>query len=689
MKMFSETVPKGVIAVALVAGIMMTFSGAADGACQVERLNRGLVAVNSGSGTLVSWRLLGHEPYDIGFNVFKGSTKLNNTPITDRTCYMDNSGGSGTYTVRPVTGGVEEPASENALIVNNGYINISLTPPSGCSANDCSTGDLDGDGQLDIVLKWEGANSQDNSNPGVTGDVWLEGLSLQGKSFFRINLGPNIRAGAHYTQHIVFDLDGNGKAEVCCKTAPGTKDGTGSYIKSGPAASASHTTKYANSDGYVLTGPEYFTIFEGATGKELATVDYNPPRGNVSSWGDPYGNRVDRFNSTVAYLDGTRPSAVFGRGYYTRTCLWAIDWRDGKCTTRWFFDGNNYSGYNGQGNHGLMTGDVDQDGKFEILNGSMCVDDNGKGLWTAGLGHGDAAHLTDIDPNRPGMELWGIHEGDANKAGSALLDAKTGAIIWKTNPGDIGRGVAADLVASFKGLECWGGTSGLRTCTNGSAGGNPSSSNFVMWWDGDLLRELEDGTSISKYGGSALLSAGGCTSNNGTKSTPCLTADFLGDWREELVLRTSDNRNLRVYVTPIASTIRLYTLMHDPQYRCQVAEEQSAYNQPPHPGFYLGDGMTMPQAKPDIVYPDGTGLSLSNASGTMQPQYNASMKMYSEREFALPGSGSMKTAAVYDLSGKYIANLRITGNTLCLADHGISKGMYLVKVSDRILDNQH
>jgi rhamnogalacturonan endolyase len=680
MKKPGAFLSRGVVAMALIGGTVMISAGLADAAYLVERLDRGLVAVTSGSGTLVSWRLLGHEAYDIGFNVYKGTTKLNSTPVIDRTCYQDNSGGSGTYTVKTVTAGVEGPASENALVVTNGYINISLTPPSGCSANDCSTGDLDGDGQLDIVLKWEGANAQDNSNPGVTGDVWLEGLSLQGKSFFRIDLGPNIRAGAHYTQHIVFDLDGDGKAEVCCKTAPGTKDGSGSYIKMGPAASASHSTKYANSNGYILTGPEYFTVFEGATGKELATVDYNPLRGSVSSWGDDYGNRVDRFNSTIAYLDGARPSAVFGRGYYTRTCLWAIDWREGKLTTRWFFDGNNYPGYNAKGNHGIMAGDVDQDGKFEIVNGAMCVDDNGRGLWSvAEVGHGDAGHLTDIDPNRPGLEKWGIHEG-ADNWGSALLDAKTGAVIWKTANADVGRGVAADLVASSKGLECWGGTSGLRTCTNGSAGGNPSSSNFLCWWDGDLLRELEDGNTIDNYGGSRLLSATGCTSNNGTKSTPCLTADLLGDWREELVLRTMDDRNLRVYITPIATSIRLYTLMHDPQYRCQVAEEQSAYNQPPHPGFYLGDGMTLPQAKPDITYPGGVGITTAAGSGLMQKSIATSMKAHCNRTFNLPGVGIVKTVSVYDLSGKLRGTIVTHKAGIRLADRGYSNGIYLVQV---------
>ena len=648
----------------------------------MERLDRGVAAVKSGNGYLVSWRLLGTEDYATGFNVYKGSTKLNDSPIIDRTCYMDNSGGSGDYTVKAVVGGEEQAASPKGLVLANGYINIPLTPPSGCTANDCSTGDLDGDGQLEIVLKWDASNSKDNSQSGVTGNVYLEGLKFDGTSLWKINLGPNIRAGAHYTQHIVFDLDGDGKSEVAVKTAPGTKDGKGNYLKTGPAAGADNSKTYRNGDGYILSGPEWFTVFEGETGAELATVEYNPPRGNVGSWGDTYGNRVDRFNSTVAYLDGEHPSAVFGRGYYTRTCHWAVDWRDGKLTTRWFFDGDKYSGYNGQGNHGLMSADVDQDGKDEIVNGSMCVDHDGKGMWTARLGHGDAAHLTDIDPNRPGLELWGIHE-DA-QVGSALLDAKTGQIIWKTGAGDVGRGVAADLVASSKGLECWGGTSGLRTCTNQSAGSNPSSSNFLCWWDGDLLRELQDGTSISKYGGSNLLSASGCASNNGTKNTPALVADLFGDWREELVLRSSDNRNLRIYSTPISTTIRLYTLMHDHQYRCQVAEEQSAYNQPPHPGFYLGDGMTLPQEKPNITYPGGLVGTLTDRQVFARGKAETGFTVWSGGPVTLAGRGidGMKIITVYDLSGRLLRKLTTAASEIDIGKDGrLPEGMYLVRIT--------
>jgi len=567
---------------------------------QMENLNRGVVRVNQSNGNFISWRMLGTDPSDIAFNVYRGSTRVNASPITNSTNYFDSGGtSSDTYTVRPVIGGVEQaPSGPSLNLSSSGYLSIAIQRPAGgttpdgvsytYNANDASVGDLDGDGEYEIVLKWDPSNSKDNSQSGYTGNVYIDAYKLNGTRLWRINLGRNIRAGAHYTQFIVYDLDGDGKAEVAFKTADGTVDGQGNVIGDANA-------DYRNSSGYILSGPEYLTIFEGSTGRALATTNYLPPRGNVADWGDSYGNRVDRFLAAVAYLDGQRPSLVMCRGYYTRAVLVAWNWRNGQLTHVWTFDtANGYPSYEGQGNHNLSVGDVDGDGKDEIVYGAMAVDHDGKGLWNTGLGHGDAMHLSDLDPDRPGLEVWGIHEG-ANTPGSAFLDAKTGQVIWKTANADVGRGVAADLTASYRGAECWGGTSGLRRCKdNTSAGSAPASSNFVIWWDGDLLRELLDDISITKYGGGTLLSASGCASNNGTKATPALQADIFGDWREEVIWRTSDNNYLRIYTTAAVTNYRIYTLMHDPVYRLGIAWQNVAYNQPPHTSFYLGDGMSTP-----------------------------------------------------------------------------------------------
>jgi rhamnogalacturonan endolyase len=570
---------------------------------QMENLDRGLTAVKVSNGVYVGWRMLGTDSSSVSFNIYRDGTKITSSPITNSTNYLDTAGtNSSSYYIRPVINGAEQQQSESAGVWSQNYLSIPLQIPAGgttpdgvaytYSANDCSVGDLDGDRQYEIVVKWDPSNSKDNSQSGYTGNVYLDAYKLNGTRLWRIDLGRNIRAGAHYTQFMVYDLDGDGKAEVACKTADGTVDGRGTVIGSSSA-------DYRNSSGYILSGPEYLTIFNGQTGAALTTVNYEPARGTVSSWGDSYGNRVDRFLACIAYLDGTRPSLVMCRGYYTRTVLVAWDWRNGSLTKRWTFDSNNgYSSYAGQGNHNLSVADVDADGKDEIIYGACCINDNGTGLWNSGLGHGDAMHVFDINPNRSGLEVWGIHEGTGTP-GSALLDAGTGAVIWKTANADVGRGVAADLTASYAGAECWGGTSGLRTCTDGSAGSSPSSSNHLIWWDGDELRELLDGTSITKYGGGTLLSASGCASNNSTKSNPALTADILGDWREEAIWRTSDSSALRIYTTTTVTSRRIFTLMHDSQYRVSVAWQNVAYNQPPHTGFRLGDGMSQP-AQPNI-----------------------------------------------------------------------------------------
>jgi rhamnogalacturonan endolyase len=571
---------------------------------QMEALDRGVVAIKVSSGVFVSWRVLGTEFSGVAYNLYRGATKVNATPITGATNYLDTAGATGsTYAVSAVVNGTEQTKSDSVGVWNNNYLQIPLQIPAGgttpdgvaytYSANDCSVGDLDGDHQYEVVVKWEPSNSKDNSQSGYTGNVYLDAYKLDGSRLWRIDLGRNIRAGAHYTQFMVYDLDGDGKSEVACKIADGTVDGQGNTF-------GSATADYRNSNGYILSGPEYLGLFSGTSGRLLEYVSYQPPRGAVSNWGDSYGNRVDRFLACVAYLDGVQPSLVMCRGYYTRTVLVAWDYRDGSLSRRWTFDSDNgYSTYAGQGNHNLSVADVDADGKDEIVYGACTIDDNGQGLYNSRLGHGDAIHLGDLNPNRTGLEVWSCFE--SSPYGAALRDAKTGKIIFKwTASKDTGRACSADLLASSPGEEMWAsGGSALFSCTGTNLGSAPSQINHAIWWDGDDLRELLDGTVISKYGGGTLLSAGGCVSINGTKSNPCLQADILGDWREEVIWPTSDSRYLRIYSTTATTSRRLFTLMHDPVYRLGIAWQNVAYNQPPHVGFYLGNGMADPTA-PDI-----------------------------------------------------------------------------------------
>lgn len=583
---------------------------------QMEFLDRGLVAVKTNEGVFVSWRLLGSDSSDIAFNLYRDGTKVNDEPIASSTNFLDAAGTqSSSYEIRVLLMGAEKPLpDQKAAVWANNYLSVPLQKPADgmnpdgsaytYSANDASVGDLDGDGKYELILKWDPSNSQDNSKAGVTGNVLLDAYRLDGTLLWRIDLGRNIRAGAHYTQFMVYDLDGDGKAEVALKTADGTMDGQGNII-------GRESADYRNDKGYVLDGPEYLTIFEGISGKALQTVPYDPPRGEVGSWGDTYGNRVDRFLAGIAYLDGQRPSLIMARGYYTRTVLAAYNWRDGQLTKLWTFDSNQEgnAAYASQGNHSLSVADVDGDGKDEIVYGGMTVDDNGTGLYTTGLGHGDALHVSDLDPNHPGLEVFKVME--TKPYGAALWDAATGELLWHvTGTKDTGRGLSADIDPTHPGEEVWASAGVGLYAIDGTKLSDtaPASQNFAIWWDGDLLRELLDDNRIDKWDYEEgklvnLLTAAGAASNNGTKANPSLQADILGDWREEAVWRTADSSELRIYTTTALTDHRLRTLMHDPVYRLGIAWQNVAYNQPPHTSYYLGDGMQEPVA-PKIYYPE-------------------------------------------------------------------------------------
>jgi rhamnogalacturonan endolyase len=562
---------------------------------QAEDLDRGLISVRSGSGNYVGWRLLGTDPSGTTFNLYRGTTRV--AAVTGSTNYWDEGApADASYTVRPVVNGAEGTASEASLRFGDGYLDVPIQPPgSNYSANDASVADLDGDGRLEFVLKWDPSDSKDNSQSGYTSDVYVDAYRLDGTRLWRIDLGRNIRAGQHYTQFQVYDYDGDGRAEIAMKTADATVDGAGKVIGNASA-------DFRNSSGYILSGPEYLTMFDGRTGAALQTVDYVPARGTVSSWGDSYGNRVDRFLAGTAYLDGQRPSLIMARGYYTRTVIAAWDWRDGHFTRRWTFDTNSSTntgrGFDGQGSHSLSVGDIDEDGRDEIVYGAMAVDDNGNGLWTTRTGHGDAQHLGDFDPARPGLEYFKVSESTGQPS-SLYIDPHNGQVLWSTSACcDNGRGVAGDIWTGRPGAEFWSASvSELRSVTGNDAGRKPSSINFLAWWDADPVRELLDGTHIDKYGTSGdtrLLTASGVHSNNGTKSVPSLSGDLFGDWREEVVWPTTDNTRLRIYTTREVTARKLYTLLHDVQYRTGLAWQNTAYNQPPHPSFFLGDGMSAP-----------------------------------------------------------------------------------------------
>lgn len=578
---------------------------------QLEKLGRGVVAVRENPDEVIlSWRYLVSDPENQSFDIYRDGKKINKTPLAGATYYKDKfkAGKAAKYEVRPVKGGASGSASV-AADAPMGYINIPLDVPERgvepfgkeytYNANDASVGDVDGDGEYEIILKWDPTDSHDNAHDGFTGPTYFDCYKLDGTKLWRIDLGENIRSGAHYTQFLVADFDGDGCAELICRTADGTQDGTGKVI-------GDRRADWRNLKGRIVAGPEYLTVFNGKTGEAMASVDYVPPRGELKDWGDSYANRSDRFLAAAAYLDGKHPSAVMCRGYYTRSVLAAYDWDGKELKLRWVFDSDTpgNEAYAGQGNHNLRVADVDKDGCDEIIYGQMAVDNDGKGLYSTGMYHGDAIHLIS-DINNEKYYVWGCHEN--KKDGTSLRDAATGEVIFQfKSDKDIGRCMAADIDPTHEGVEVWSpNTGGVRDFKgnlispaekfqNEISAGVPV--NFAVWWDGDLLREMLDKNMVSKYNwqtGSCepLLEMEGCMWNNGTKANPAVSADILGDWREEVVMRTADNRNLRIYVTPYATDYRFPSLMEDPVYRMSVANENIAYNQPPELGFYFGPDM--------------------------------------------------------------------------------------------------
>ena len=612
----------------------------------LEHLNRGVVAFRDGAQVIVSWRTLSADAIGQPFDVFRNGQKLNTAPLTKGGSFFIDSQPLTVDATYEVRGGSCDGSFTLKADTPHGYLPLKLqkpaagTTPDGetftYSANDASVADVDGDGQYEIILKWDPSNAHDNAHDGYTGPTLFDCYRLDGTLLWRIDMGINIRSGAHYVPFIAYDLDGDGKAEFIVKTSDGTRDGLGQIIGDSLAdyrhrapENAQNPTperewsKYNKQGrpktGRILTGAEYITVFNGLTGEAMDTKPYIPERGNLKDWGDDYDNRSDRMLAAVGYLDGKHASAIFCRGYYTRTVLAAWDWDGRELKQHWVFDtdapgtgkdGKPHSTYAGQGNHNLRVADVDGDGCDEITYGSMAVDHDGIGLYNTGMGHGDAIHLMAFDPTTDELQVWDCHEN--RRDGSDFRKAKTGEIIFQLpSKSDVGRAMAADIDPENPGVEMWSTDShGIRNIKGDvlytamdpddpqhqqhlKLGDRYLSVNFGIWWDGDLLRELLDHETVSKYDWQQKTIADvkhfdGVVFNNGTKSNPCLAADILGDWREEVIARTPDSDELRIFITPIPTDYRINCLMEDIPYRLSTAAQNVGYNQPSEPGFYLG-----------------------------------------------------------------------------------------------------
>lgn len=716
---------------------------------QLEQLDRGLVAVKTKEGIFLSWRLFLQETVRVSpektglegtdFVVYRNGKAI--AAVTDSTNYLDREGTADDfYAVADVVDGKEGAPCEAVHPWEKPYLDIPIQKPEGgvtpageayeYSANDMSVADVDGDGACEYIVKWDPSNSHDVSVKGYTGRCFLDCYKLDGRLLWRLDMGENIRAGAHYTQFMCYDFNGDGKAEMAVKTAPGTKmtryGADGSVLQEGyitmpeedlkhgyshedsyvcsresyyrhlvnvfakwqdhPEVTAGHWPKtleacfgleelydyplkqadaealvdyfldvYAPSrssknklwefEGFIYEGPEYLTMFSG-DGQELETIPF--PFGRVDDglmWGDYASNRmepcnrVDRFLSGVAYLDGKRPYLIICRGYYTRTAMRAYGFFDGHFEVEWSVDSGFvpmenpfcdssfgktgtdpvYGELAGQGNHSLSTADIDGDGCMEVIYGAACIDHDGSLLYSSKgrlpdgretrLGHGDAMHVADIDPRRPGLEIFQVFEGaEYAPYGYALREAENGEVIFgEYADKDLGRCMIGDMVPGVKGLQCWVNHTGLYDCEGHLLSKETPGSNMSIRWAADLSTQITDGADylnqkptgvINDMIHGTMLVPEDTLTNNGTKGNPCLVADIFGDFREEILLRTKDSRAIRIYTNTELTRHKLFTLMHDAQYRCGVAWQNNCYNQPCYTKFYYASDMDFEEVLP-------------------------------------------------------------------------------------------
>ena len=627
---------------------------------QMEKLDRGLIAIKTDGGVYLSWRLFDNEDNifgsadkNVSFNVYRDGKKI--SEVATKTNYVDSTIGTN-YSVAPVINGVEGEKCNPVTAYNNSYFDIPLLKPDDETIYDpsnnklatysffpadCSTGDVDGDGEYEIIVKWT-SHERDVGTPAYSGTVHLAAYKLDGTKLWKndIELGKNVYSSAHTLQFLVYDFDGDGKSEVICQTSLGSKDGQGKYVSNAAQTDEeikaitdkeNSTADYRSSSGVITKGEEFLTVFNGETGAAMDTISLPTTRGseNGVDYGDDFGNRSNRFVSDIAYLDGEKPYAIYLRGYYfgrngkQRTSIAGISWDGTALSPTYRFDTQKgqegyYDGayqYVGNGNHNCTVADVDNDGKDEFITGALCMevnDDNEfRPKWCTYLQHGDALHIGNYDPTHTGFEFFTVHEDSGTNSlsgnditldfGMSVIDAETGNIMFHEGASaDTGRGVMANVGAGGY-YQIWSAKNSARQSNGGTdfttatslTGRNTPSMNFRIFWDGDLYDNLLDGANITDWNGrnmSNIFSARNydCVSINGTKANPSLQADLFGDWREEVVYPTTNGMALRVFSTTDTTDYKIKTLMQDPVYRSGVAAEQTAYNQPPHVGFYMG-----------------------------------------------------------------------------------------------------
>lgn len=558
-----------------------------------EPLDRGVVAVRTGAGVYVGWRLLETDDPGVAFNVYRTTNgrsfkKVNSRPVSATTDFLDKNAPAGSsYQVRPVVARKELPASRTVAALEQNYVRVPFQ--GDYPSQKVAVADLNGDGAYDFVIK----QPQQRTDPGSwhrSDDTFkLEAYLADGTFLWRHDLGWNIEQGVWYSPYVVADLDGDGKAEIAVKTAPTDRD----YRDEAGRVVGRVPANYNGKPGYSPYGPcpEYLSVLDGMTGREIDRVPW-------IEQGQEFGdyNRNNRNQMAIAYLDGKTPSVLINRGTYRKMVVNAYHLVNGKLQLQWSWNGDEENPViRSQGAHQIVCADVDNDGREEVVMGSVVIDDNGQALWSAGLGHPDKAIVADIDPDNPGLEiLFGVEVWHEER-GVCLVDAATGKELWRIGEytGHVGNAMATDLDPSIPGLECF--------ATEDSKGGKTGETKYIMdckgnrigtmadvpgctdwiWWDADNLREMpvyggQRGTfGLGKYKGE--------TVQEGLEGSILLIGDLFGDWREEIV--TVKNGELRVYTTTIPARDRRVTLVQDPLYRSYIFNRSMGYTQAPSPSY--------------------------------------------------------------------------------------------------------
>lgn len=586
---------------------------------------------------LVSWRMLPQDTKDTAFDLYRAvdgvEEKINTEPIKGKTNYQDISANHDkTNTYRLTYAGKNETIGTYTLDetrVSKGYPYISIPLQATTDihatypyeANDVSVGDLDGDGEYEIVLKrcinvngGEVSEDEDGEDTGDYPDVrhtnLLEAYKLDGTFLWRICSGPNIILGNSWS-FAVADFDGDGKAEVAFRSSEGTVFGDGTEIGDVDGDGKTYYRKSLLGAGrYIGEGPEFISVVDGESGRELARDNYID-RETSESWGDNYWKRASSYRIAVANVSGTTPSVIICRGVYGRTVLEAWDFDGTKLAKRWHFDTDNdgYHSWESQGFHSLSVGDVDGDGYDEIVYGSATIDHDGSGLNNSLLGHGDALHLGKFDPDRDGLQIWSCFE--TGKTQAALRDAATGEVIWSNvldKDNDTGRALVADIDPDSYGCECWWAGSNAHSIDGKDLGYKPKSCNMAIWFSGSLNRQMLDGTTIDSKETRVFTMHGtdskpnyNCASINSSKKNPSWYGDLVGDWREEVILPVRGyTTELRIFSTWFPTDYAFPWLMTDHIYEMSALNQNVGYNQPNQLSYYLGSDMDISSGIEDI-----------------------------------------------------------------------------------------